>query len=98
MHDWYIAAYSHLSNAVHSTAYDLQSYLRLGENDRIESLTFGPTEQDDEALLATAAGCLIRCQAATAAAFGMGVGEQFRDHDGAIAKAISVLSPEKGDA
>lgn len=53
MHDWYLSAYSVLSESVHSKVKDLERYLVLDENNEIKEFRWGPDDHDIENLLMT---------------------------------------------
>lgn len=53
MHDWYLTAYSVLSESVHTKVKDLERYLVLNENNEIKEFRWGPDDHDIETLLMT---------------------------------------------
>lgn len=53
MHDWYLSAYSVLSDSVHTKVKDLERYLVLDENNEIKDFRWGPDDHDIETLLMT---------------------------------------------
>ncbi|MCM2395213.1 DUF5677 domain-containing protein [Rhizobium sp. S95] len=59
MHEWYIAHYTLLSDAIHTPVRELEAYLVLGEDSEIKQLRYAPALDDIPLLLLTAAQCLL---------------------------------------
>lgn len=53
MHDWYLTAYSVLSESVHSKVKDLERYLVLNDENEITEFRWGPDDHDIESILTT---------------------------------------------
>ena len=59
MHEWYITMYTLLSAAVHTTVRDLESYLKIGDNDLVRSLTYAPQLDEIGVLAHTASHAVL---------------------------------------
>lgn len=59
MHDWYTTVYAMLSMATHSAVRELESYLVLDADDKIQSLEYAPSLEEVPWLLLTAAHCIL---------------------------------------
>ncbi len=59
MHDWYTTVYAMMSMATHSAVRELECYLRLDGDDRIQSLEYAPSLEEVPWLLLTAAHCIL---------------------------------------
>jgi hypothetical protein len=58
LHDWYLTVYAVTSHSVHAAVKDMEQYLDLGQNDKVKSIKFIPTDKKTIAILATACNAL----------------------------------------
>jgi hypothetical protein len=54
LYDWYLTVYAFLCGPVHAGIKDLEQYLKLDENNKVESIEFVPTDKGTNAILTTA--------------------------------------------
>jgi hypothetical protein len=59
MHDWYTTAYAMLSMATHTVVRELECYLLIDADDRIQSLEYAPSLGEVPWLLLTVAHCIL---------------------------------------
>jgi hypothetical protein len=71
MHDWYKTAYAILSMATHSHVRDLECYLFLNDDEKIQSLEYAPPIEEVPWLLLTVAHAILVGGDSIAATFGI---------------------------
>lgn len=92
MHDWYTTVYAMLSMATHSTVRELECYLLLDADDKIQSLEYAPSLEEVPWLLLTVAHCILLGGDAITKTFGVPF-ETKADHVKFIDAEFASLGP-----